>query len=486
VPIRLRLTLWYGLLLGLTLLVFCVALYLGLQAALERDLEQVLRVRAAQVERQLAGSATDDAELQPQQISLDDLEPVALVDLAESDVYVQVLSRGGLVLANSGTSLPVDAPSVAEALDLGEAFETIAIGGQQLRTLYRPIRDRDQVVAVVQVAETLQMLEQTMHDARVLMLGGALALLAAALGSGWFLTRRALAPVAAVTEAARHIAETGRFDRRLGSATPRDELGALASTFDVMIGRIERIVTQQREFLADTSHELRNPLSVIRGNLDFVRRVTTDQSCLESVHEAEVEAVRMSRLINDLLLLAQADIGDFLALRPLRLDLLLREIVEQARQLADGQCIELLGETEVWVSGDPDRLRQVFWNLVENALRYTPADGRIDLQLRLDHLQAGVDVADTGPGIPPGHEARIFERFYRADPSRARATGGTGLGLAIVKHIVEAHGGRVSLRNRPGQGATFSIILPTIQSAAPAQLRAEHLPRAEPAVVVAR
>jgi signal transduction histidine kinase len=315
-----------------------------------------------------------------------------------------------------------------------------------------------------------------MRDARTIMLSGAFVLVVAALGSGWILTRRALMPVAAVTDAARHIAETGRFDRRLSVGPPRDELTALAATFDVMIARVEQIVVQQRQFLADTSHELRNPLSVIRGNLDFVRRVTTDQSCLESIHEAEVEVVRMSRLVNDLLLLGQADRGEFIERRPFQLDLLLQEIVEQAQQFSAGQVVALDDSAEVWLLGDRDRLRQAFWNLVENALRHTPSNGQIDLRMWLAGDEVVIDVADSGPGVSSGHEDRVFERFYRADPSRARATGGAGLGLAIVKHIVQGHGGTVTLRNRPGHGATFSVRLSPVVPTPLATRQPEHRP----------
>jgi HAMP domain-containing protein len=150
-----------------------------------------------------------------------------------------------------------------------------------------------------------------MYETRNLMLGGSAALVMIAMLCGWLLTRRTLAPVSAVTAAARHIADTGRFDTRLSMGDPKDELTSLAATFDLMIERIERIIGQQRDFLADTSHELRNPLSIICGNLDFVRRVSTDEASLESLHEAELEAVRMSRLVDDLLLLAQAIVVNF-------------------------------------------------------------------------------------------------------------------------------------------------------------------------------
>jgi signal transduction histidine kinase len=461
VPIRLRLALWYGLLLGVTLVVFCVGLYLALQAALERNFDQMLRVRAAQVERELS-DVVGDQELTPGEILASDLEPGVLEEFAEPGVYVQVLSPRGDVLVTSGTLLPVNYALIAQIGAVSEAFDTLAVGDQQLRSLYWPVRAQHRVTAVVQVAETMQIIQETTLDARNLMASGGLVLLIAALGSGWLLTGRALRPVSSVTAAARHIAETGTFGHRLPPSKPHDELSALAAAFDVMVARVEQIVSQQRQFLADTSHELRNPLSVIRGNLDFVRRVTTDQACLESLHEAEVEAARMSRLVNDLLLLAQSDRAEFLAPRPLRLDLLLRQLAEQAQAATDDLVLTVDAPTETWVLADPDRLRQLLWNLLENAMRYTPTGGCIALALRADATVASLEVADTGPGVPPEHEARVFERFYRADASRARATGGAGLGLAIVKHIAEAHGGRVVLRNRPGEGASFLITLPTM------------------------
>ena len=460
--IRARLAAWYVSLLGLTMLVAGVALYVALHAALDGNFDQMLRVRAEQVERELLSNIGDDEVLESTDIRPGDLEPDALLDFAEPGVYVQVVSTAGEVLATSGTLLPVSPDILAQAQNQVDAFETLAAGDQRIRTLHWPVTFQRRVVAIVQVAETLQTLEQTMEEMRTLMLGGGGILLVVAVVSGGLLTQRTLAPVAAVTEAARHITETGRFDTRLAMGPPRDELTALAATFDLMIGRIEQIIAQQRDFLADTSHELRNPLSIIRGNLDFVRRVSSDQASLEAAHEAELEAVRMSRLVDDLLLLTQADRGEFLATRRLCLAELLDDMAEQLRAVAGQRDIDIDIQSDVWVDVDPDRFRQVVWNLVENALRYSPGDSEIRVLLRAEGHEAVLAVEDQGSGVPAGHEARIFERFYRADPSRARVTGGAGLGLAIVKHVAESHGGRATLENRPGKGATFKVALPLI------------------------
>jgi signal transduction histidine kinase len=216
--------------------------------------------------------------------------------------------------------------------------------------------------------------------------------------------------------------ETGRFDTRLAMGEACDELTALAATFDLMIGRIEEIIGQQRDFLADTSHELRNPLSIIRGNLDFVRRTSTDQASLEALHEAEFEAVRMSRLVDDLLLLAQSDRGEFLATR--RLSLTAENMSEQIGAVAGQRAIDVDIQPNLWADVDPDRFREIVWNLVENALRYSPVDAGVRITLRADGPEAVLAVEDQGSGVPVGHEARVFERFYRADQSRARVTGG--------------------------------------------------------------
>src|SRR4051794_6393542 len=193
-PIRLRLALWYGLLLGLTLLVFCAALFLALQSALNRDFDQVLRLRATQVERELVSAQDQDSEseLTPSEIQPNDLEPDILDDFAEPGVYVQVISLHGEVLASTGTPLPIEPDLIARALaGAGGEFGTLTVGGgQRLRTLYWPVRLDERAIAVVQVAETLQLLDETMQDARNLMFAGALALLAAALGTGWFITAR--------------------------------------------------------------------------------------------------------------------------------------------------------------------------------------------------------------------------------------------------------------------------------------------------------
>jgi two-component system phosphate regulon sensor histidine kinase PhoR len=200
---------------------------------------------------------------------------------------------------------------------------------------------------------------------------------------------------------------------------------------------------------------------VIRGNLDLLRLDLPESERDESIRAAIGQAERMGRLVSDLLFLAEADAPETVQREPLALDSIVRAVAERARQM-DGDrhriVVDRLDPTSL--TGDPERLEQVVWNLVDNATRYTQPGGQITLSLRRNAARAELSVADTGVGIPAEHQARIFERFYRVERSRSRSLGGTGLGLAIVRQTVEAHGGEVSVQSEPGKGTRFVVALP--------------------------
>jgi len=230
-----------------------------------------------------------------------------------------------------------------------------------------------------------------------------------------------------------------------------------------MLASLEEAYSAQQRFTADASHELRAPLTAIRGNLDLLDRIRdmpADERRQTLTHvRREVE--RLSRLVNDLLALARADAGQALETRPVELDALLVDAHRQARSLARGVSVHLGNLEPAVVQGDEDRLRELLLILVDNALRYTPEGGTVTLWLKHEQPWAVVGVEDTGIGIEPEDLPHVFDRFWRADKARSRDSGGTGLGLAIAKWIVDHHGGELVVESTPGKGSRFSVCLPT-------------------------
>jgi heavy metal sensor kinase len=459
VSLRLRLTFWYGLLLALSLVGFASLLYVVLHANLERQVDEALRLRAAQIARSLSPGADgllDAADLEPGQ-----LVPLSVDESVGPDLYVQVLDHRARLVGATRSQLPIDPDTVIGALDGRETLTSLPLTGERtIRLLTRPLVSNGRTVGVVQVGETLDGVEATLDEVRNILAVAAILVLAIAGAGGLLIAGRALSPVRRVSATARRIASTADYTQRLPARGARDEVGELVGTFNALIERVDASLSEQRQFLADTSHELRSPLTVIRANLGFLWRETDSETRAECLREAEAEAARMSRLVTDLLLLGQVEAGELLERSPFPLDQLVIEVAGQAKDQADGRSVELTPPETITISGDRDRLKQLLWNLAENALRYTPVGGTIRLSVRREAGCAEVAVADNGPGIAPEHLSRIFDRFYRVDRARSRATGGAGLGLAIVKHIAQAHGGSVEVESRVGKGSIFRVRLP--------------------------
>ena len=460
---RQRLALWSAAILALTLLIIGALLMAALEANLRREVDEALLLRAQHVEHGITVDQDGALSAAGASPGLADLAP--LDEITAPGIYVQVVDPTGAVLLSSanlpGGGLPVPADFVQQTLTGRQTYATVPLGRERVRLLGRPVLSGDRLLGAIIVGESLHFLDVTLRDLRRLLELATLLAMLLALAGGWWLRRQAMRPVAEVTRVARDIAATGRFERRIAVPQTQDELRDLAATFNEMLARLERTFRRQRDFLADASHELRGPLTVIRGNLDLLQMDLPETERSESAAEALEEVKRMSRLVSDLLFLAAEDAQERLERQPVPLHELVSAAGERARSVDAGKhTVTIICNDPTVVQGDRDRLTQLLWNLVENALRYTDPGGTVTLGLHNHGSVAELTVTDTGVGIPAEHLPHIFERFYRVDRARSHQHGSTGLGLAIVKQAAEAHGGQVRVRSEPGVGTTFTVALP--------------------------
>lgn len=285
---------------------------------------------------------------------------------------------------------------------------------------------------------------------------------AAACSVGYLIAGNAVRPVRVLTEAARAIGDSGDFTRRVPEPGRRDELGELAATFNAMLASLQEAYRAQQRFVADASHELRAPLTVIQANLDLLRRYQVMPAAErdQAIAQAEREAGRLARLVGDLLTLARADAGVGLRRWPVELDRLVLEAVTEAGRVAGGRQLEVDWVEPVLVEGDPDRLKQMVLILLDNAVKYTPEGGRISVRLRRDGQTAELEVRDTGVGIEPAELPHVFDRFFRGEAARQLDPDGTGLGLPIARWVVRQHGGEITLESQPNKGTAVRVRLP--------------------------
>ncbi|MFI9577210.1 ATP-binding protein [Microbispora rosea] len=372
--------------------------------------------------------------------------------LAQAGVSVESLPGPGAVTSRD----PVTVPALS--------------GDGKWRARVVPVEGFGTVVVAVDMASVGQITGRlALIEALV---GGALMVLLAVVGV--VIVRRSLRPLAEIEATAEAIAR-GNLGSRVPDRDPRTEVGRLARSLNGMLAQIEAAFearaaseaaareseARMRRFVADASHELRTPLTSIRGFAEFHRQVP-DADATRLLSRIESEAARMGLLVDDLLLLARLDQQRPLRTQPVDLLALAADAVHDARTLCPDRDVSLVveGDVALIVSGDEVRLRQVLGNLMSNATTHTPEGTPITVRAGSQDGAAFIEVADKGPGLTPEQAARVFERFYRADPSRTRPAGGSGLGLAIVESLVRAHGGEVGVKTAPGAGATFRVTLP--------------------------
>ncbi len=403
---------------------------------------------------------------------------------APPGTFVQVRSLDGdtVVATFSGATLPgasVPAPNLPDTVKppapnrTTEAVRYFTVGGAHGGPEYRvraSIAQGDE--AMLLVASSLRDVNSTLHRLLAIELVVTALVLAAIAGLGLWLVRLGLRPLDAIGQTASAIA-AGDLSRRVERAEERTEVGRLGLALNAMLARIESSFRAQeaserklRRFVADASHELRTPLSAVRAYAELYDRGAAERpdDLERSMKGISRESERMSVLVEDLLLLARLDDGRPLEREPVELDEVVGEAVETAQAVDPDRAIELHAEPAT-VLGDRVRLRQIVDNLLANVRAHTPPGTPASVSVRRRNGSAEIAVTDAGPGLDEEHLEHLFERFYRADPSRARASGGVGLGLAIVAAVAEAHGGTASASSRPGEGTTVAIALPLARDA---------------------
>jgi heavy metal sensor kinase len=453
--IKFRFTIWYLLVLAVLLIALSAGVYFYLSRSLYHNLDDSLELRSTQL-RSIPAilESISQGEFQ------EELGEIVILYFYSGDQLVEVSPRGISIPSNE---------SISQAIGGTSSFATVQTSeGERLRLLAVPINisipgppPGIQPAALV-IAHSTKQIDQALAGLlRTLIIAVPLALALAAAG-GIFLARRALKPVDKIAQTAREIGESD-LSQRINVNT-KDELGRLAATLNEMIGRLEKAFQRQKQFTSDASHELRTPLAVIEAESTLAlqkERPSSDyQRSLEIISQ---ESSQMSSLIDQLLTLARADAGkEQWNFTEVNLGKLISNLSADVEVLCKEKGLSLqLGKTkDLVVHGDEARLRELFMNLLDNAIRYTPAPGTVSVSFRREGQMAVVAITDTGIGIPAEDIPFIFERFYRVDKSRSRAEGGSGLGLAICRHIAEAHGGKIEVESQVGAGSTFSVWLP--------------------------
>lgn len=466
--VRWRLTLWYMSVLALVMVAFSLTLYALLSRALYTRMDNGLR---AVIEISIRSLQNDLEEGQ----SRESAARSTVAEISNPQQAVAIFDASGRLLAeaNPDKGFPLKLPNPSSISEDDAAVYTVVEedddDDEQHRVAVRlarfPMVETSFIVLASQPLEAVQ--EELESVRQPLIIAGFLSLALAGMG-GWFLARKSLAPVVAMAGSARRISAES-LEQQLPVANPRDELGQLATTFNELLARLNAAFAQQRRFMADASHELQTPLSVMHTAAGVtLKKLNRDESeYREAIQMMDEQTQRLAKIVKDMFTLARADAGRYpLQKKSLYLNDLLDEVARAGKLLARAKDIhlEINNLADADYHGDEDLLRRLMLNLVDNAIKYTPPGGSVHASLSLEHQNYVFTVSDTGPGVPEEARNRIFERFYRADKARSRsedgAGGGAGLGLAIASWITEIHHGSLALGASKLPGATFVATLP--------------------------
>jgi heavy metal sensor kinase len=465
--LRFRMTLWYAGLLAAALLLFGSAVYFGLERLLNQQLNESLTRQARTIgDEILVDYSKRGAHYAVTEIN-ESYEP------AVNEGFIRVTREAGgfTYLSPSPRDGSFDSSKVAPVSEDnrgGYKPRLIADDGKPLVIQGLRYETSGGEAFLIETGAPYQLIASQLKIARNAMVLGIPVFLFGAVAGGLVLVRKSLQPLRAITEQAERIS-SANISERLPVAQTGDEVERLSLSLNKMIERLEESIQHISRFSADVSHELRTPLTILRGELETMAHDRSrDSESLEMIGNSLEEIDRLARIVDQLLVISRLDVGQAgIEREPVNLGRLAETTADQMRLLTDekGIAVKFSVEPNVVVSGDRLRLKQIVVNLLDNAIKYVPEDGNIELIVRAEAGRAILAVSDNGIGISPAELPYIFDRFYRTDKARTRATGGAGLGLSIVKAIAIAHDGKVSVTSSEGKGTTVGVDLPLAEGA---------------------
>jgi len=459
-PIKWRLTIWYGFVLSLILITFASGIFIYFKNSLQESIDAKIR----SIGEVLSSSMTDAHNTSVFGNFERYLENV--LGKKPKGKFIQIMDSSGRIGAKmsdiEGEALPTSFSALERAMKGEIVYETIEKTKPRLRMITIPIMENKKVTSVVQVGTSLEDFDETIKKLLLIMIISIPSSICVTIVVGYFMAKKALKPVDQIRRAAIKISSSN-LDERIDIGGRKDELGRLAETFNAMIGRLKDAFQRINQFSIDVSHELKTPLTILKGETEVALRKERDKHDYQVLLMSNLEEIdRMSCIIDDLLLLSKADMKEIkLNVEEVALRDLITDVCMDMKVVADKKNVELEASEleDIRLKGDELKLRRMLLNIVENGIKYSQVGGKVSVSSQQNNGYAKIDVKDNGIGISEEDIKYIFDRFYRADPSRKRESG-SGLGLSISRWIAEAHQGSIEVISQPARGSMFTIKLP--------------------------
>ncbi|MHB8108538.1 MAG: sensor histidine kinase [Syntrophorhabdaceae bacterium] len=459
-PIKWKLTLWYGGILALILVTFSSGVYIYFQNSLQKSIDAKIK----SIAEVLASSMTETHN----QSLFGNFERYLENALGKKPKgkFIQIIDASGKIGARlndlEAEAVPVSFVTLEKALKGEIVYETIETARPRLRMITMPILEHKKIISIVQVGSSLEEFEDTMKRLLIIMIVSIITATGGTIVVGYFMAKKTMKPVDQIRRTAVKISSSN-LDERIELKGRKDELGRLAETFNAMISRLKDSFQRINQFSIDVSHELKTPLTILKGETELaLRKERTNEEYKRSLESNLEEIDRMSRIIDDLLLLSKAEVKDIrLNLDKVDLRDLLADVCLNMKLFGENKGVEIIASEleDIRIVGDELKLRRMLTNIVENGIKYGNRGGHVTVSSFGRNGFACINVRDDGPGIAAEDIKYIFDRFYRADRSRKRESG-SGLGLSISKWIAEAHQGTIEVESRPSAGSLFTIKLP--------------------------